>query len=255
VLVIEEGHGHQSLGLSSFVVVLVEPESPGNVGFTARAMANFGVTSLRIVGADPRQESQARIFAVHATEILDNAEIFDDLEAAISDTEGAWAATARSGSNHSVTRAVVPVNELPDPTTRKARVALVFGRESSGLTNEEIGLCDLSFIIPTSEQYSSMNLSHAAAVTLYELYSKYAERPPRRATDIRPATRAEREQAAVFFDALVDMASIKDFRKPIAKQVFRNLIHRAFMSGREITTLTGTIRKIAVLAGLVADED
>ncbi|MHA1905661.1 MAG: RNA methyltransferase [Candidatus Thorarchaeota archaeon] len=234
-------------GFPDLVVVLVGPEEPGNVGFAVRALANFGVSRLRIVGEDVRNNQFAQIFSVRASEILDNAEIYPDLASALEDVEAAWAATARKGSNHSVTRAVIPLEELPDPKSLPATVAIVFGRESVGLMNDELSLCDLAFAIPTSDEYPSMNLSHAIAVTLYELYRRYAEKPPRRPTDLRPATKKEREQVAIFFDELVEQTRIKDFRKPIAKQVFRNLVNRAYMSGREIATLTGTVRKISDL--------
>ncbi|MHA2362116.1 MAG: TrmH family RNA methyltransferase, partial [Candidatus Thorarchaeota archaeon] len=67
-------------GLPNVTVVLVNPENPGNVGFATRAMANFGVSKLRIVGSDPRQDQLAQIFSVHASEMLDAAEVFDNLE-------------------------------------------------------------------------------------------------------------------------------------------------------------------------------
>jgi TrmH family RNA methyltransferase len=238
-------------GFPDLIVVLVGPEEPGNVGFAVRALANFGVDRLRIVGDDIRNDQFAQIFAVRASHILDKAEIFPTLEAALEDVEAAWAATARKGSNHSVTRAVIPLEELPDPKSLPATVAIVFGRESVGLMNDELALCDLAFAIPTSHEYPSMNLSHAIAVTLYELFRKYAEKPERRPTDLRPATKQEREQVAIFMDELIDRTTIKDFRIPIAKQVFRNLVNRAYMSGREIATLTGTVRKISDLI----DED
>ena len=238
-------------GFPDLVVILVAPEEPGNVGFAVRAMANFGVERLRIVGDDIRNDQFAQIFAVRASHILDNAEVFTSLEDALDGIEAAWAATARKGSNHSVTRAVIPLEDLPDPKSLPATVALVFGRESVGLINDELALCDIAFSIPTSAEYNSMNLSHAIAVTLYELYRKYSEKPPRRPTDLRPATKQEREQVAIFMDELIEKTTIKDFRKPIAKQVFRNLVNRAYMSGREIATLTGTVRKITDLV----DED
>jgi TrmH family RNA methyltransferase len=178
---------------------------------------------------------------------LDNAEVFPDLQSALEDVEAAWAATSRKGSNHSVTRAVIPLEDLPDPKALPATVAIIFGRESVGLTNDEVSLCDIAFAIPTSPDYPSMNLSHAVAVTLYELYRKYAEKPERRPTDLRAATREEREQAAIFMDDLIDKTTIKEFRIPIAKQVFRNLLNRAYMSGREVATLTGIIRKLEKL--------
>jgi tRNA/rRNA methyltransferase len=243
------------LGLPNLVVVLVDPETSGNVGFTARVLANFGVHSLRIVGTDPRQDEDARRYSVHALSILESAEIFPTLENAICDIEVAWAATARAGRNHSVTRAVVPLPELPDPTTLDGRVALVFGRESSGLTNEEILLCDLAFLIPTSKGYASMNLSHAIAVTLYDLYLKYGEKEPPRATDATAATRKERNQVYVFYDEIIDSLPLKDYKKPIAKQVFRNLLGRAYVTGREVSTLTGVMRKARDLINRYTDDE
>ena len=225
-------------------IVLVEPETPGNVGFIARVMSNFGVKDLRIAGEDLTKEEEAIRFSVHATDVLENAKIFGTLEEVLHDIDNAWAATARAGRNHSVTRALVPLEKLPDPLILEGHLAIVFGRESSGLTNEEVDQCDLAFTIPTSEEYASMNLSHAIAVTLYHLYTTYAPETETTHTEARVATRNEKEQVAIFFDDVIDELSIKEYRIPIAKRVFRNLLGRAYMTGREVTTLTGTIRKI-----------
>jgi TrmH family RNA methyltransferase len=231
----------------NLVVVLVGPENPGNVGFVTRTLANFGVHELRIVGEDHRQDQFAKMFSVHAHEILDNAGIFDDLGSALSDVDLAWAATARAGRNHSVTRALVPLAELPDPNSLESRIALVFGRESTGLFNEEMELCDLAFTIPTSKDYPSLNLSHAVSVVLYHLFSKYAPEEPRQPSEARAATYQEREQVYKFFDDVVDQLRLKEHRVPIAKQVFRNLLGRAYMTGREVATLTGVVRRISEL--------
>ncbi|MFW9833517.1 MAG: RNA methyltransferase [Candidatus Thorarchaeota archaeon] len=228
----------------NLVVVLVGPENPGNVGFVTRALANFGVSELRIVGEDCRQDQFAQMFSVHAHEILDNAGVYDDLGSALSDIDLAWAATARAGRNHSVTRAVVPLAELPDPNALEGRIALVFGRESTGLFNDEMELCDIAFTIPASKDYPSLNLSHAVSVVLYHLFSKYAPEEPRQPSEARAATYQEREQVYKFFDDVVDQLSLKEHRIPIAKQVFRNLLGRAYMTGREVATLTGVVRRI-----------
>ena len=233
-----------SMELPNIVVVLVEPEEPGNVGFVSRVLANFGVPELRIVGWDPREDMTAQIFSVRANNILDSAGIFDDLPSALEDIEAAWATSARAGRNHSVTRALVPLKELPDPTNLEGKIALVFGRESSGLTNEELGLCELAFTIPTSEAYPSLNLSHAVAVVLHHLFSNYGLEEPSEIVLPRAATRKERDQVMIFLDEVIDGLNLKDYRKPIAKQVFRNLLGRAYMTGREVTTLTGIARKL-----------
>ncbi|MHA1137762.1 MAG: RNA methyltransferase [Candidatus Thorarchaeota archaeon] len=236
----------------NLVVILVEPEQPGNVGFVTRVLANFGVGELRIVGWDPREDMIAQIYSVRAHEILDSAGIYDDLPSALEDIEAAWATSARAGRNHSVTRALVPLENLPDPTSLEGKVALVFGRESSGLTNEELGLCEFAFTISTSEGYPSLNLSHAVAIVLHHLYTKYASiEPVEGVIPPRAATRTERDQVMVFLDEVIDALPLKDYRRPIAKQVFRNLLGRSYMTGREITTMTGIARK---LYDLVKDE-
>ena len=229
----------------NLVVILVGPENPGNVGFVTRALANFGVRELRIVGEDPRQDQFAQMFSVHAHNILDNAGIFEDLGSALAGIDLAWAATARAGRNHSVTRALVPLAELPDPNSLEGRIALVFGRESTGLFNDEMEQCDLAFIIPTSKEYPSLNLSHAVSVVLHHLFSTYAPEEPRLPSEARAATYPEREQVYRFFDDVVDQLRLKEHRIPIAKQVFRNLLGRAYMTGREVSTLTGVVRRIS----------
>lgn len=232
----------------NLIVVLVEPETPGNVGFTSRVLANFGVSKLRIVGVDPRYDEEAQIFAVHANDILQSAEIYKTLDEALEDVHAAWAATARIGKNHNVTRAAVPLPNIPNPKTFDANAALVFGRESNGLTNDEISLCDLIFTIPASDEYNSLNLSHAVAVTLYHVFSNYAEEEPPKPTDATPATRQQREIVNEFFERAIDCLDMHDYRRPIAKQVFRNLLGRAYMTGREVATMTGVVRKFMELA-------
>ena len=226
------------------VVILVDPENPGNVGFVTRALANFGVEELRVVGDDIREDQYAQMFSVRAHHILDNAKFYENLDNALKDIDAAWAATARSGRNHSVTRATVPLTELPNPNSLDGKVALIFGRESTGLFNDEVELCDLAFTIPTSKEYPSLNLSHAVSITLFHLFTKYAPEEPRERSEARAATWKEREQVYRFFDEVVDQLELKEFRVPIAKQVFRNLLGRAYMTGREVSTLTGVVRRI-----------
>ena len=228
----------------NLVVVLVGSENPGNVGFAARAMANFGLHELRLVGEDHRQDQFAQMFSVHAHKIVDEADVYDDLGSALVDIDLAWAATARAGKNHSVTRALVPLSELPDPNSLDGRIALVFGRESTGLLNEEMAQCDLAFTIPASKEYPSLNLSHAVSIVLYHLFSKYVPVEPRQPFEARAATFREREQVYKFFDDVIDQLGLKEHKIPIAKQVFRNLLGRAYMTGREVATLTGVVRRI-----------
>jgi len=110
--------------------------------------------------------------------------------------------------------------------------------------NEEMPMCDLAFTIPASKEYPSLNLSHAVSIVLYHLFSKYAPVEPRQPYEARAATYREREQVYRFFDDVVDQLGLKEHKIPIAKQVFRNLLGRAYMTGREVATLTGVVRRI-----------
>lgn len=152
--------------MSSLCVVLVAPKQAGNIGSAARAMLNMGVSDLRIVA--PRcdlQDSQARAMAVHAVELMDRARIYATLAEAVADCQVVVGTTARERKyGHAPlfpaeVRALLPASGL---------VALVFGREESGLTAEEFALCQHNIRIPTAE-YASLNLAQAVLICCYEL--------------------------------------------------------------------------------------
>ena len=107
-----------------------------------------------------------------------------------------------------------------------------------------IFVCEFAFTISTSQGYPSLNLSHAVAIVLHHIFTNYAHEEPREIVLPRAATRTERDQVMVFLEDVIDALSLQDYRKPIAKQVFRNLLGRSYMTGREVTTMTGVARKL-----------
>jgi tRNA/rRNA methyltransferase len=155
--------------LDRVAIVLVEPQSPGNVGMVCRAMKNMGLTNLRLVKGCRTDQSDARRFAVSARDILDGAVRFDSLEEALADTVISVATTRRFGKYRQ------EIVDPPETVTRlrtrigDGRAALVFGREDSGLTTDELSLCRWQATIPTSEEYGSMNLAQAVLIFCYEL--------------------------------------------------------------------------------------
>jgi tRNA/rRNA methyltransferase len=153
------------VGAASFRVVLVGPENPRNVGFVARAMLCFGVSDLAVVGVPwTSPPAEARKTGVAALEILDRARVFPDLASALRGCDAAVAFSRRP----TVLRQASFVLPEPPPEPLKGRVALVFGRESNGLTREESALCPLLARIPSREGLS-LNLGQAAAVALFAL--------------------------------------------------------------------------------------
>ena len=151
---------------ASTAIILVEPSHPGNIGAVARAMGNMGATDLRLVNPANPLHPEAIDRATRAESILRQARTFENLETAIADLERVYGTTARERARHD---RVIALPELMEEwPTGSGKVGLVFGRESSGLTNQELDLCSRLMRIPTFGEVSSLNLSHAVMVSLYE---------------------------------------------------------------------------------------
>ena len=164
-------------------VVLVDPENPLNVGFVARAMRAFGVKELVVVSSDRNSmPAQAHVTGACAPEILDGARYVKDLAAALRGCETAIAFSRRPTA---LRQNEFTLPNIPADLSLKGRVALVFGRESAGLTRAETVLCPFLARIP-SENGVSLNLGQAVAVALFSLTATdgvLPERPPTASLD------------------------------------------------------------------------
>ncbi len=151
-------------------IVLVEPEGDMNIGMIARSMMNMDVERLVLVSPKTNHLSEnARCFAVHATSILENARVVSSLDEALEDCDVSLAVTRRIGQWRQQDVFLPHWGEAMAPY-RDKRIALVFGREKSGLTNEEITRCDLVLTIPSSDAFPSLNLAQAVMTVMYEIY-------------------------------------------------------------------------------------
>lgn len=150
--------------------VLVEPAVPGNVGAAARAMKTMGFSKLRLVKPCDHLSTEARMLAHGSNEILEGAEIFPVLSEALKDVDFVIGTTAK---NRRVKHDFHTPVELPGIITSKkgwaGQTALVFGREESGLSNEEMQLCDILSTIPMKTSYPSLNLGQAVMLYAWEL--------------------------------------------------------------------------------------
>ena len=157
------------MNLENIRIVLVNTSHPGNIGGVARAMKNMGVSRLYLV--DPREfpNEQATWRAASATDLLDTAVVTSSVEEAIADCQFVVGTSARER------RIPWPLLDARECAARiaqhsgKEQVAVLFGREDRGLTNEELQLCNLHLNIPTSGSYSSLNLAMAVQIVCYEL--------------------------------------------------------------------------------------
>jgi tRNA/rRNA methyltransferase len=149
-------------------VVLVEPEGEQNVGFVARLCKNFGVDELFLV--NPKCDlTESRRFAMRGVEVLDSSVVVPTLDQALKDTDIKIATSSIADIPGDILRKSVRPWEVADIIAGK-RAALVFGRESVGLTREEIAMCDLLLHIPANPEYEVLNLSHSVGIVLYEIW-------------------------------------------------------------------------------------
>ena len=156
-------------GLHRVRVVLVRPSHPGNIGSAARAMLTMGLAQLHLVKPERFPDAEARALAAHAGAVLDAACVHDCLETALAGTSVQFAFSARSRSLSHPPQDVRQAAAAAIQATAGGQVALVFGNETYGLSNEEVLQCNRLACIPTDPVSSSLNLAAAVQVAAYEL--------------------------------------------------------------------------------------
>src|SRR5262245_45031888 len=233
------------------IVVLVAPQLGDNIGAAARAMANFGLSALRLVKPrDGWPNPRAWVAASGADRILDGAEVFESAQAAIADCTFVLATTARA---HDQAKPVIGPDEaarLAAPrVTAGEKVAVLFGRERYGLENTEVALADRIVTLPVNPAFASLNLAQAVLVIAYEWFrlSSGAKLPFAMPQKSEPAPRA---QLAAFFAMLERELDAVEFLRPPEKREtmlinLRNIFHRMEPTRQDIQTLHGAIAAIA----------
>ncbi|GAB3417673.1 hypothetical protein GCM10027435_16660 [Haloparvum alkalitolerans] len=228
------------------VVVVVEPETPGNVGSIARAMKNFGLSELKLV--DPPEidrDSEAYGFAGHAREdVLPNAEevTFDEVVENYH-TVGTTAITGEDSRSGVRFPFKTPVELKESLKTVETRTALVFGRESRGLNNEELRQLDEVCSIPADSEYPVLNLAQAANIVFYELRELNVGAYQLPDVERERADAADVERFHDYFAEFLDRAGQKEHQRDKAAVLMRRLLGRAHPTDREVHTLLGAFRK------------
>jgi TrmH family RNA methyltransferase len=223
-------------------VVFVECESPGNVGFLARTMGNFGLKKLVLINPCTLKD-EAYYQAMHARETVENAEIYDTVEELVEDKQIDFivGSTGMPGGSYNLSRIPIKPEELAKSMNYNDKIAILFGREGNGLTNAEMEMCDITVSIPTDPSYPIMNISHAAAVILYEIFKNRNHFP---VEGLDESTAVEKEYLIKYMEKLIDSLPIPDHKKRNGLKVFKNIINRAFITGREAHTFKGILRRL-----------
>lgn len=227
---------------SNIHIVMVGTTHPGNIGGVARAMKNMGLSRLSLVAPEaPFPHAKARARASGAVNVLENTQIFSTLEEAIVGCSLVIGASARM---RTLPWPVVDPRECASRVAnidKEAEVAIVLGRENSGLTNEELQLCQLLVTIPTNPDFSSLNIAAAAQVLCYEIRLAAAvDKVPVDEPDSPLATSAEREGMIKHFEeALTELEFLKPDNPGQLMRRLRRLFTRTGLEHLEVNILRG----------------
>ena len=228
------------------VVVVVEAETPGNVGTIARAMKNFGLSELKLV--DPPEldpDGEAYGFAGHAREdVLPNAEeiTFEEVVDTYH-TVGCTAITGEDSRRHVRFPFKTPVDLRESLSTVKTLSALVFGREGRGLHNREIEQLDEVCSIPASSEYPVLNLGQAATILFYELRELTVDETQLPDVERVRADDPDIERLYDYFADFLEAQHYNERKQAKTQRLLRRLIGRAHPTDREIHTLLGVFRQ------------
>ncbi|HIE10693.1 MAG TPA: RNA methyltransferase [Kiritimatiellae bacterium] len=230
--------------LSNVRIVLVKPIYGGNIGAVARVMKNMGLRDLALVTPRPDVDwNEARRRAYRALDVLENARRFPSLEEAVGDCGLVAGTTARGGLYREHAR--TPREWAPRllEAALDTAVALVFGPEDRGLTNEEIAECTQVIQIPSSHDYPSLNLSHAVMVCCYELFVASGTFCPRQERSAEAPSHLRERMFAMWRSALLEIGFVNEEKADHMMMGLRRILSRGPLTVADVKILMGIARQ------------
>lgn len=230
-------------------IVLIEPQTPGNIGAICRVMANFGLSELLVV--DPKcdlMDIEAVKRAKHAKYILENIKQIT-LEQVL-ENDLIVGTSAIIAGDRNIERTPLPVSEFADKLKDKAEtnydVAIVFGREGEGLHMDELEKMDYNIFIPSNRDYQTLNLSQAVAIIAYELFHRYGKEDFHYYAKNRKYMDSETKQALLEkYNQLSEKIEFDTEEHKITRdKVFAKVINKANLTKREAFALFGLLKKM-----------
>ena len=227
-------------------IVLLRPQGMLNVGSVARAMKNMGLTQLTLVEPfDSPLHPDARIMAVRANDILENALIVQHLSQAVADCTWVVGTTRRTGRAR---EGVIDIRQMAVELTGlvpQNNVAIVFGPETTGLSNRDLDVCQRLVYIPADEEFGSLNLAQAVMVVCYEIFVAYQEGKEYTET-YRLATGKELEGMYEHMEEMLLRIGFLDANNPKRiMAVLRRIFGRAGLNSREVKIIRGMCRQMS----------
>jgi tRNA/rRNA methyltransferase len=228
--------------LSRVCVVLSRPSHPGNVGGAARAMKTMGFADLRLVAPKRFPDPEAVALASGAQDVLAAARVHERLDEAIGDSVLAVGFSSRSRDLSHAPRALRAAAPEILAAAQNGRVALVFGNETFGLTNEELGRCQMLARIPANPAYESLNLAAAVQVACYEIAAAAAMHAPLAGATREPARVEDMEALFAHWEAAMVESGFLDPAEPKRlMERMRRLFARAGLEREEVKFLRGML--------------
>lgn len=236
-------------------VILVRPQLAVNIGMCARAMANFGLSDLRLVS--PREgwprtgayRKGAYAAAAGAVHLLEQARVFDSVEDAVRDLNFVWATTARErGQQKRVEAPEVALAETAARVQAGERHGIMFGPERTGLDNDDIALASAVLTFPVNPAYGSLNLAQAVLLCGYEYFkARQGGAIPFEIVEKSPP--AQREMIVAFFEFVESKLDDAGFfrpasKRPVMQRNLRNMFHRMNLTQQDVRTLWGAVVRL-----------
>ncbi len=229
------------MSLKNIYFILVRPQMGENIGSVARAIKNFNIKYLRLVKPKcswPNQKALAT--SVGAKDILQTTKIYKTVEESIGDLDIIFASSSRI---RKVNKKIIPVSNLKTKIKKGNKVGILFGPESSGLSNDEISCADYLVKIPTNKRFSSLNLSHCAIIFCFELFQHFSRKTNEYKNSYKSII-AKKSEVNKFLNFIIKGLDRKGFLQPDHKRQsmirnINNIFHRSNLSEQEIRILLG----------------
>ena len=232
-------------------IILVHPQLGENIGMVARAMANFGLAELRLVNPrDGWPSEKAKSAASRADHVIENAKLYASTEEAIADLSFVYATTARDRYGYKPVRSpVVAAETLRQKFSAGQATGILFGRERTGLTNEEIALADEIVTFPVNPAFASLNLAQAVLLMSYEWLKTSMASPEETSFQALSQKPATKEHLQGLFDHVEEALDARGYFRPVAKKPklvenLRAVLTRPAFTESEIRLVRGVISSL-----------
>jgi len=227
-------------------IVLVETSHPGNIGSVARAMKNMGLAKLALINPKKFPHQDATALAGNATDLLDNAQVFDSIQTAVKGSKVIYATSARDRTiEWPILSAKDAAEEIQELVNNNIEVSIIFGREDRGLTNEELQLANKHLIIPAHPDYPVLNIAMSTQVICYEIYQAAQNHSVESWQDFPEYTSEELNHLIQHFNETVQALDLVDPKNP--KQIMtrmERMFRRLYPDQMEGNFLRGFLKAI-----------